>query len=212
MNAPSIDSIYEPDTQDTDNMMDVDLDPSLSFDWDDEDKKELSIIMSSIDKMVRSEYVQAFAVEKKLLDKVRIPIPASAGGGWVVNNDGSYAEDWAKIDIKDMEHFIEEASSWTFFSSQNVIDNYAEAVLAKFSYDDSYDAAYSAQLTGTVGDKQARAKRNTKKERWLALYKTLYYKKAKEVIDRLEQHVRRIERIYQERQKQTEREFRAGRA
>mgnify|MGYP000924388095 CR=1 FL=1 len=211
MQAPDVDRIYEPDGLELD-ALDEDIAPKLDIEWEPEDKEQLSVIMGSLDRMMRGQYAQAFAVEKKLLDQVRTPIPSNAGGGWLMNPDGSYVEDWSRITIPDMEKFIQEASSWTFFSSQQVIDSYAEAVFAKFTYDDSYDDAYSSQLTGTIGDKQAKAKRRTKKERWLALYKTLAFKKSKEIIDRLEQHVRRVERIYTERQKQEEREFRAGRA
>ena len=83
-------------------------------------------------------------------------------------------------------------------------------MFAKYTYDDAYDAQYSAQLTGTVGDKTARAKRRTQSERWLALYKTIYYKQASNIIEALDQHVRRVERIFAERGKQAEREFRAS--
>ena len=63
-----------------------------------------------------------------------------------------------------------------------------------------------------MSDKTAKAKRRTQKERWMALYRTLYYKRAKEVVDRLDAHVRRVERIYTERQKEADRAFRASRS
>ena len=46
----------------------------------------------------------------------------------------------------------------------------------------------------------------------MALYRTLYYKRAKEVVDRLDAHVRRVERIYTERQKEADRALRASRS
>lgn len=205
-----LDEVYEPEGL-SGALEDVNIMPKIKIDLEEEDKANLDYIQNSIEERVRSEYAQAFAIENMLLAKVRTRLAPSLGDGWVMNPDGSYVEDWSKITTHDMESFIQEASAWAFFSSQNVISSYADAVFAKFSYDDAYDSAYSAQLTGTIGDKSAKAKRRTQQERWVALYKTLYYKRAKEIVDRLDQHVRRVERIYTERQKEAERKFRAAR-
>lgn len=186
------------------------ISPRIAIEMEQEDKDDLDYIMNAIEQQIRSQYAQAFALESQLLAKVRVVAPPALGGGWVMNPDGSYIEDWSKVTLSDMEQFINAASSETFFASQKVIDSYAEAVFAKYSYDDEFDEAYSRILTGTISDKTAKAKRKTQKSRWIALYKTLYYKKAKEIVDKLDAHVRRVERIYYEKQKENERSFRAS--
>jgi hypothetical protein len=183
-----------------------DIKPKLTLDWEDDDKADIEYVMGKVDKSVHNQFAQVFDVENKLLMKVRTQLP---NGQWLMSSDGSYVEDWSQVSEKDMELFIQEAAAWLFFYNQDVIDAYAEAVFAKYTYDDAYDSEYSGQLTGTVGDKTARAKRRTQSERWLALYKTIYYKKAQGILDGLDQHVRRVERIFAERGKQAEREFRA---
>lgn len=211
MGAPDLDGVFEPEVlQESPEEMNVDI--RLKVEWSEDDREDLEYIQSSIEERIKSDYAQAFAIEAQMLAKVRTPLPPYMGPGWARNQDGSYIEDWSKVTANDMEAFIQAASSEAFFASQKVIDSYAEAVFAKFNYDDAYDEAYSALLTGTVGDKTAKAKRRTQKERWVALYRTLYYKRAKEVVDRLDAHVRRVERIYIERQKESERAFRASRS
>lgn len=198
-------------TQKTDEIEGSPLEPNISprvaIEMDADDKADLDYILSEIDKAILLEYAKAFEIENQLLAKVRVKLP---NGDWMTKPDGSFVEDWERLTTKDLEHFIQAGSSWTFFLNQQAINSYAEAVFAKYTYDDAYDEAYVRQMTGTVGDKTARAKRRTQKERWIALYKTLYHKKAKEVVDRLDQHVRRIERIYSERMRESERQFRAA--
>ena len=211
MQAPDFDKVFEPEVmQEAPEEMNVDI--RLKVEWSEDEKADIDFIQQSIEERIRLDYAQAFAIEERVLAKVRTPLPPGQGPGWARNMDGSYIEDWSRITPKEMESFVQAASSEAFFASQRVIDSYAEAVFAKFNYDDAYDEAYSGILTGTVSDKTAKAKRRTQKERWMALYRTLYYKRAKEVVDRLDAHVRRVERIYTERQKEADRAFRASRS
>lgn len=211
MQAPDFDKVFEPEVmQEAPEEMNVDI--RLKVEWSEDEKADIDFIQQSIEERIRLDYAQAFAIEEQVLAKVRTPLPPGQGPGWARNMDGSYIEDWSRITPKEMESFVQAASSEAFFASQRVIDSYAEAVFAKFNYDDAYDEAYSGILTGTVSDKTAKAKRRTQKERWTALYRTLYYKRAKEVVDRLDAHVRRVERIYTERQKEADRAFRASRS
>ena len=190
----------------------VEVEPHIKVTWSEDDEDDVQFIKDSIEQQIRSQYAQAFAIEEQLAAKVRVPLPPSVGAGWMTNEDGSYVEHWEDVSIKDLESFILAASSEAFFASQKVIDDYAEAVIAKLLYDDDYDRAYASLLTGTINDKQAKAKRKTQTQRWLALYKSLYYKRSSEVVSKLESHVRRVEKIYQEMVKESERSFRAARS
>lgn len=210
MKAPELNKVFEANIN-LEKLEEPDAKPQLKIEMDESDREQIEIIKESIDEALRNQFPQVFAIENQLLAKVRTPLPAYDGPGWVMNRDGSYMEDWSRITLQDMEQFIQAATAEVFFSSQRVIDSYAEAVITKYTYDDAYDAVYSSTLTGTVGDKTAKAKRKTQDERWVALYKTLYYKKANELVNKLETHIRRVERIYTERQKENERGFRASR-
>lgn len=210
--APDIDNVFEPEAF-NEPVSTPKVEPKIDVDWTEDERDDVDYIKAKIDERIKRDYAEAFALEGAMLAKVRTPLPAVPGKpqAWAMNPDGSYIEDWSRIDTKDLETFIQAASAEAFFASQKMIDGYADAVFAKFTYDDAYDAAYAEILSGTIGDKTAKAKRKTLRERWVALYRALYYKKSKEVIDRLDAHVRRAERIYQERGKEADRQFRAAR-
>ncbi len=186
--------------------------PKVNIDPEESDREALEYIMGDIEHRLHVEYAQVFSMENQLLAKVRSQVPEYLGGGYAKAQDGSYIEDWGRLSTQDMEQFILSGSSEAFFASQRVINQFAEAAYAKYDYDDAYDDAYARMLTGTIGDKTAKAKRKTQKERWVALYKSIYYKKCKELVDRLDAHVRRMERVYSERKKEIERQFRASRS
>lgn len=209
--APEVEQVLEAESIEP-KLEDIQPAPKISYDMDEENRRLLDSIMQDIEGRLHREYAQAFAMEAQMLDKVRSRIPEYAGGGYAKAADGSYIEDWTRLTMQDMEAFVLAGSSEAFFASQKMVNSYAEAAYAKYDYDDAYDDAYAKMLTGTIGDKTARAKRKTQKERWVALYKALYYRKSKEVVDRLESHVRRVERVYAERRKDLERQFRASRS
>lgn len=167
----------------------------LCFDFDPDERAMLDDVVSSADEAVRRRLPRVFEIEGELLRRVR-----------VVGRDGSRAvsggipvEAWHRLSTKDLEWFIQAASSEAFFSSQEMLDMYAEASLSKYDYDDSYDAAYMRQSDGTIADKTAQGRSVTRDMRWSALYRAIVFKKAKEALDRLDAHVRRAETIYKAR-------------
>lgn len=208
MKAPDVGQVFEAEEVDM-AVEDVDIKPRIRIEMSDEDRQALDRVKGQIDSDIAHQYAQVFAIEQRLLESVRVQRP---DGTFVRNPDGTFVEDWSKVTIPEMERFLQEASAWAFFSSQQAIDAYAEAVFTKYLYDDAYDEEYSRQLRGTINDKVAVAKRRTQDERWLALYKSLYHKRAQEVVKRLDEHVRRVERIYTSRVRQSEMEYRASRS
>ena len=58
MQAPDVDRIYEPDGLELDTL-DEDIAPKLDIEWEPEDKEQLSVIMGSLDRMMRGQYAQA---------------------------------------------------------------------------------------------------------------------------------------------------------
>ena len=176
------------------------------IEMDDDDREEIQFVMDQVNQLISQMFAQTFANERKLLEKVRV---TDQNGDWLRNPDGSFVEDWNSLTDKDLEEYLLAASSDVFFGSQRVIDTLGEASFAKLIYDDAYDNAYHEQIKGTINDKQAKARRATIDKRYVAIYKSLVNQRAKQVIDRADQHIRRIETIYRERSRNFERSIRA---
>lgn len=206
--APSVENVLEPDVEQP-QVFEPKADVRLSLEWEEDDADAVEYIKLKVHEAVDKRFPQMDRIERELYDKTLVPIP---GGSYYMYPDGTYMRDWSRVTQDDLRKFVLAASAEVYFASDAQVDALAEAAFAKYDYDDAYDQAYSAQLSGTIGDKTARAKRRTQKQRWLALFKTLYRKCLDEKVEKLETHRRSIERMYIEMGKQSEREYFASRS
>ena len=188
------------------------MDVRLSMDWDDDDADAVEFIKARVDEGVAHEFGGIRHLAESLRRKAYIPNPPYLGEGFQTYPDGTPIQDWSRVPTRELEDFVLAGSSEVYFAQSRLENDYAEAVFAKFTYDDAYDRSYSSQLSGTIGDKTARAKRRTMDERWRALFKTLYHKRAKSEVDAFESFVRRVDRIRQDRNEEARRAFMASRS
>lgn len=186
-------------------------DVRLSLDWDEDDGDAIDFIKGKVDEMISRDFGGIRNLASSLREKAYVPYPPHMGPGFQTYPDGTIMQDWGRVETEDLEKFVLNGSSEVYFAQQKLENGYAEAVFAKFTYDDAYDRAYSSQLSGTIGDKTARAKRRTMDERWRALFKTLYHKRAKSEVDAFESFIRRVDRIRQDRMENDRRAFMASR-
>lgn len=205
--APNVENVMEPDVASAD-VMEPNVDVRLSLDWEEDDADAVEFIKAKVHEAVDARFPQMDRIEREFYDKTLVRNPS--GDGYMMYPNGSYVRNWNLVTTDDMKGFILAASAEVYFASDAQVDALAEAAFAKYDYDDAYDDAYSAQLSGTIGDKTARAKRRTQRQRWLALFKTLYRKCLDDKVNKLETHRRTVERVYAESSKQSEREFYAS--
>jgi len=210
MEAPNVTETVQPQVQD-EQLVEVKTDVRLSLDWDEDDKDAIEFIKGRVDMMIAKEFGGMRNLANSLREKAYVPYPPHMGPGFQTYPDGTIMQDWGRVETADLEKFVLNGSSEVYFAQQKIENGYAEAVFAKFTYDDAYDRAYSSQLSGTIGDKTARAKRRTMDERWRALFKTLYHKRSKSEVDAFESFVRRVDRIRQDRMENDRRAFMASR-
>jgi len=177
-------------------------------DWTEEDKEFVDSLKESVTKQVQRNLSQLFAIENELLSKVRILQP---DGQYAKDVFGAYIEDWSRIEVKDMLEFINAGSATLLVSTKYSFDSLTDAVIAKYVYDDTYDAAYSSFMSGTIDDKTAKAKRSTLEERWLAIYKSLVQKYTQTVIDKFESQIKRVQKVVDIRMDEIRREWYATR-
>ena len=207
--APSVTEIAETSIEELEPQ-DVKMDVRLAIDWDEDDQAAVDFISGKVDELISREFGEVRRLTKELMEKTCVESPY--GSGWALGPDGHILQDWGRLTYSDLEQFVMAGSVAVYTSQAKLEESYQQAVFAKFTYDDAYDKAYTSQLSGTIGDKTARAKRRTMDERWCALFKTLYQKRARSEIEKFETLVRRMDRIRQDRVKVAEQEFRASRA
>jgi hypothetical protein len=195
------------------------LPTALKFTWTDAEAETIQTIKRAVDQIVMREHKEAFFAVHHLLAKVRQQQVGNDGallfdeGGkpmWMRNLDGSVLEDYSRLDAIDIDGAIMKFASYAFFAGQSSIDNYMEAVFAKYAADDAYQDMYSSIMTGTVPDKTATAERKSREERYFAFFKAYSHKRIKELIDRMDALRRALEFVRQAQQKDREREWRAN--
>jgi len=186
---------------------------SLTLSWTEDEEETLSALKMAADNALQTEFSEPFAIMKSLQHKVRVQEDIVDGKViWRRNPDGSIYENWRTLTVADMDAFVMQASAWTYFGGFQVIDSYADAVFAKFLMDERYDAEYSKQLSGHIPDKTAKANSAIIVDKYRAFFRNIYYKKAKAAVDRLEDMVRRVERIATMQRKDAERNWYANNA
>lgn len=171
--------------------------PDIKFDFSPEDRQYVNGIKDALVKQIRWDFAQAFEAERKLDDKVRSRLPIPQGGGYVVNSNGSYVEDWSQVTLDDMREFILAGSQFLFQAKQKAVDIYVDAAFSKYAYDDKFYESFNSIFSGTDKAKKSAAEIMAVQERWHALYRSIYNKMANECVDAFEEHVRRVDRIYQ---------------
>lgn len=193
--APALDAVVDekPQLDDT-PMAAMQLDSVLKF--EQEDRRMMDALLEAADERLAADYAQLFEIERQFINKVRVRQPISAGGGYARNANGSFIEDWNQLTTKDMEQFILAATQYIVFDSQNAINAQAEAAYATMFYNERYSREFNGPLSGTNDARAATATLMAQKERWRAQFCSHYWKKAKDLVDRMDTLVRRVERIY----------------
>ena len=201
--APALDAVMDEKMElEETPMSPVNLDVVLKF--EPEDRRMMDTLIEAANERLAQEYAQLFEIEAQFINKVRQRQPISAGGGYLRNPNGSYVEDWTQLTTRDMEEFIMAATQYIVFDSQNAINTQAEAAYATMFYNERYSKEFTSPLSGTTDIRTATATLMAQKERWRAQFCSHYWKKAKDLIDRMDTMVRRVERIYDRRMKMQE--------
>lgn len=208
--APALDEVFDerPQLDDT-PMATMPLDNVLKF--EPQDRRMMDALLEAANERLAQEYAQLFEIERQFINKVRVRQPISAGGGYAKNANGSYVEDWSQLTLRDMEEFVLAATQYIVFDSQNAINVQAEAAYATMFYNERYSREFNEPLSGTNDARAATATLMAQKERWRAQFCSHYWKKAKDLIDRMDTMVRRVERIYDRRMRMAELERAAER-
>lgn len=190
--------------------------PSLRWDWHDEDATVIDAIHTKVDARIREEFRVGYNALANLFMQARIPDEDEFGNAkvfngeiiWRKNPDGSVMENWANVESKYLDAFVLNASLFNVYAGGEAIDAKMEAVFAKYAHDDAYSEHYHKLAKGTIKDKESIATLATAEDRYFAMYKAYYFKKKEDFITRLDNMVRRVERVREMQNRDSDREMR----
>lgn len=185
----------------------------IEYHWRDEDK----LILEQVKAGARSAFETEFAEVIRVLDRVyqSVYVPQINEYGvvemddrgrvlWRLDPQGKPLEDWSLLTGQDIDAALFDLQRLQFGLSQRVSGLLAEALYARHLFDDVYYEAYSAVIDGTVKDREARASRESRGDKYFGFFRFVLWTQAdvfqKEVVKfvQLLENVRRW-RTYDQR-------------
>ena len=154
----------------------------IQFKWRDSDALILTQIEEAAKVLLSECFDDAITVIDDFYHSLRLPevnehgiVRLNAKGRpiWKKDEHGKYIEDWDQLTGQDIEASLLQLQRVRLTLSQRVKELELEAVFAKHIHDDSWTDSYSSLLQGTIGDREARANKDSRLDKYHAFFR--YY-------------------------------------
>jgi hypothetical protein len=168
----------------------------MKMDLQGSERDVLNSMMINMEKLIREEFAEEFAIMNDLHWIVRDQVvvddePQYDDWGFPVyerNPDGSYVEDWGRLTQKQTKHFIFRIINSTFAGEQKSADAWGRALLAKTRYEEAFSVQFDnhPDNKATVESRKAHAESRAIDYKYYAVLQTWYSRKAEGIIKRLD--------------------------
>lgn len=142
------------------------LTEKMRFVWRPEDEIIVSRIELQADQHVHHLFANAFAVLQRFYAGLRVP---DGRGGYLIE-DGKYVERWDQLTGTEVERAIMDLAALKLAVAPEVNRLKSKAIYAKMVANDFKDESYRKVVSGTIGDRTARANQDTRQDRYHAFF------------------------------------------
>jgi hypothetical protein len=178
----------------------------IRYEWRPEDQNSLAQLRAAATTVIASafsdvgnildNFYESFRVIKK--NTLGFPILDDENRWmWEIDELGKYKEDFSQLNGQDIEKAIFDLQRTKMKFSQSVSELFLEAVFAHYSFKDEFNERYEAMLEGTVGDRTARANRDTRESKYFAFFRYYLWQRAVTFEKEVAELMRILERIRQ---------------
>lgn len=177
----------------------------IEFRWRRDDEKIVEQIRAAVDRLFKEMFEDAVAVMDDFYAQMRVPVVDEETGVVEVDSNGRVVfkkdsrdreiEDWSQLTGQDIEKALLDITRLKLVLAPQLNDLLLEAVFAKHIADDKSHDAYAAVLDGTVKDRDARASRESRQEKYHAFFRYYLYSHAETFMKELNNFARVLERI-----------------
>lgn len=158
----------------------------LRFEWRPDDRATLEQIRGAVDRMFDEMFSEVFGIIDDLYAGMRIPLLDSAGQPLVErgrvqfekDDSGHYIERWDRLTADEIEDAIFRLGVLRLHLHPRVNSLLMDALFAKYRANDEWDDAYTAILEDTVPGRTAKANKNSRQDRYHALFLNWVYTSA----------------------------------
>lgn len=155
----------------------------IRFGWRPEDKLVMEQIKSGAEAAYDDLYRETFGVIDDFYEVVRVPrmhnghVIKDHNGRtvWEVDQYGNIVQDYSKLTGQDIDTALFKLQEIKFYIAPKLNELLLGAIYAKHLYDDAHADAYSSVVEGTVGDREARASRDARQDKYAAFFRFWIY-------------------------------------
>ena len=177
----------------------------MSTEWGTANYEVVNQVRNVVDGLLLQDFSEAYVIMSRVFDLVREPertlegFPVKDHLGftvWKRDEDGAYIEDWTLLTRRDKENLILSITSRMMEWEQAAGNAWGEAMLSKGMWEERYAMCFD-EPTGklTVEDRTQRGRLGSRDERYFAIFKSLYSRRADAITKSMERLSQRLKDI-----------------
>ncbi len=179
----------------------------VDFRWRPADKEMLEQIRVSTDMVMGTLYEQAQAIMAEFYAEMRIPETREVDGQriavldsqrrqvWKRDERGEIIEDVSQLTGQDIDRAILGMQRVRFVVARLHNQLLNEAILARHLYDDRHADGYASLVEGTQGDRNAKASRDSRRDKYKAFFHWNLYSSSNSFMQEINSFIRILDRM-----------------
>lgn len=180
----------------------------MDFHWRAADREMLEQIRTSAKLTLTELYEPAQKIMDEFYAMMRVPMVTEDGVAildsdrrqmWKRDEHGNFLEDINQIDGQDIEKAILDIQRVRFVVSSLHAQLLSDAILARHLYDDRHAEGYESLVEGTQGDRNAKASRVSRSDKYKAFFHWHLYQMSNVFLQELNSFVRLLDRMVERR-------------
>lgn len=172
--------------------------------WSGEDGQIVRHVLQLVESELVRDFADAYQLMNRLLEIVREPehvngeIKTDLHGFTIWKRDefGDFVEDWTKLGIKQRELFLFQLTTRLVAWEQQAADSWGEAMLSKATWEERFAKCFDdppGRLT--VEDRTQKGRLGSMDERYFAITRSLYSRKAEALVRSMERLCQRLKDV-----------------
>lgn len=176
----------------------------IEFNWRQEDRMILEQIRGACRNLFAVQFEDAIIILDELYGRLRVPasnehgVVRTDGQGrtlWVLGANNKPIENWDQLTGQDIEQTLFDLQRLRFGMSNQLNELLMEALFAKHIYDDAHSDGYSSVLDGTINDREARASRESRQDKYQAFFRYFLFSQGDAFMRELKSFQYLLERV-----------------
>jgi hypothetical protein len=179
----------------------------MDFRWRPADKAMLDQVRLSADMTMTQLFQAAQAIIDEFYAEMRVPETQFVDGAevsifdshgrqvWKRDSHGNYIEDISQLTGQDVEKAILDMERVRFVVASLHAQLLSDAILARHLYDDRWSSGYESLVEGTQGDRNAKASRESRRDKYKAFFHWHLYNCSNAFLAEINSFIRVLDRM-----------------